>query len=71
MSANKRTAEPRAGRSIRLTVHGIRLPAQAPPVTRMLSESRGSGNASGVSAAQTVCDDLTGLARQMCYDVMY
>jgi len=50
----------------------FRLPAQSPPIRRhewiedaYYVESR------DVEAAQTVCDDLRGLARQMCYAVEY
>ena len=32
---------------------------------------QGYENAAGVEASQTVCDNLTGLAQQMCYSVVY
>jgi len=49
---------------------GLRLPVQA-AVSRELAASQGYENLVGVEAAQTVCDNLTGLAQQMCYAVEY
>ena len=51
-----------------------RLPAQCRPIARQLSLGHGSradAGVSGVEAAQTACDGLTGLAQQMCYSVLY
>lgn len=47
------------------------LPVQGPPVGRGISGAAGSENPDGVEAAQTACDDLTGMAQQMCYAVVY
>jgi hypothetical protein len=49
---------------------GLRLPVQA-VVSRELVTDQGSENAVGVQAAQTACDNLTGLAQEMCYAVVY
>lgn len=49
------------------------LPLQAKPVARKLfvpAEMPGLGGA-GVTASQSSCDYLTGLARQMCYSTEY
>ena len=48
---------------------GLRLPVQA-AVSRNFMTGQGHENAAGVEAAQTVCDNLTGLAQQMCYAVV-
>jgi hypothetical protein len=51
-----------------------RLPVQSPPVVRYVVSSQGhqsSENGAGVQAAQTGCEGLTGLAKQMCYGVIY
>jgi hypothetical protein len=51
-----------------------RLPVKSPPVVRGLVTNQGhqtSENATGVQAAQTGCEGLTGLAQQMCYSVLY
>jgi hypothetical protein len=49
---------------------GLRLPVQA-AVSRELATGQGYEDSAGVEAAQTVCDNLTGLAQQMCYAVVY
>ncbi len=49
---------------------GLRLPVQA-AVSRELAAGQGYENSAGVEAAQSVCDNLTGLAQQMCYAVDY
>jgi hypothetical protein len=49
---------------------GLRLPVQA-AVSRELAAGQGYENSAGIEAAQTVCDNLTGLAQQMCYAVEY
>lgn len=48
-----------------------RLPAQSPPISRdnLMGEARLSQ--SGVAASQTDCDNLRGMARQMCYATEY
>jgi hypothetical protein len=51
-------------------IAGLRLPAQA-AVSRELMPGQGYVNTAGIEAAQTVCDNLTGLAQQMCYAVEY
>ena len=51
-------------------IAALRLPVQA-AVSRELMPGQGYVNAAGVEAAQTVCDNLTGLAQQMCYAVEY
>jgi hypothetical protein len=50
----------------------IRLPVQSPPVVRDVTNQghQTSENATGVQAAQTGCEGLTGLAQQMCYSVL-
>ncbi len=50
---------------------GLRLPVQSPPVSREFVTGQGHQNAAGVEAAQSVCDNLTGLAQQMCYATEY
>jgi hypothetical protein len=49
---------------------GLRLPVQA-AVSRELTAGQGYEYSAGIEAAQTVCDNLTGLAQQMCYAVVY
>lgn len=49
----------------------LALPAQRPPVYRGVLARQGYENPFGAEAAQTRCDNLTGLAQQMCYDVIY
>lgn len=46
----------------------LALPAQHPPIYRDLLGTQGHQNLFGAEAAQTRCANLTGLARQMCYD---
>ncbi len=46
----------------------LAVPAQRPPVYRNPLEAQGHQNFFGAEAAQTGCSDLTGLARQYCYD---
>jgi len=56
-----------------------KLPAQSPPVHRTVQsrnalEDQGhetSQGGAGVEAAQTVCDNLTGLAQDTCWAVIY
>jgi hypothetical protein len=47
----------------------LRLPTQNPPVSRKLTPGQGHEDAVGVQQAQSPCDKLPGLARQMCYAV--
>lgn len=51
----------------------IGLPVQAPPVNRedAVTETAGQHPGAGVEAARTKCADLTGSARQMCYQAKY
>jgi hypothetical protein len=52
----------------------IWLPVQSPPVVRGVVTDQGhqtGENSTGVQAAQTGCEGLTGLAQQMCYRVLY
>lgn len=49
----------------------LRLPVQNPPVSRNPVTSASWDSRAGVAASQTVCDNLTGLAQQMCYAVEY
>jgi len=49
---------------------GLRLPVQA-AVSRQPMSGQGNQNGTGVEAAQTDCDNLTGLAQQMCYAAQY
>jgi hypothetical protein len=58
----------------------INLPVQSPPVHRAdgsqgaLENQQGhqaNDSCTGVQAAQTPCDGLTGLAQQMCYAVIF
>ena len=46
----------------------LNLPAQHPPIYRSLVGTQGHQNFFGAEAAQARCANLTGLARQMCYD---
>jgi hypothetical protein len=51
----------------------MNLPPQAEPVTRTLllpSQTPVTGG-DGVTASLSACDNLTGLARQMCYGTQY
>jgi len=52
-----------------------RMPLVTGPVTRTVNSTRliasGEGRNGGVEASRTACDNLTGLAQQMCYAVMY
>jgi hypothetical protein len=56
-----------------------KLPAQRPPVRRSVQsrnplEDQGhqtSQSGAGVEAAQTVCDNLTGLAQDMCWAIIF
>jgi len=49
------------------------LPVQAPPVGRRAGawHDSGKGTGPGVAAAGNACQDLTGLAQQMCYASIY
>ena len=48
------------------------LPVQAPPVGRRPGAwHAGRGTGPGVAAAGNACQDLTGLAQQMCYAAIY
>jgi len=44
---------------------GLRLPVQV-AVSRELIAGRGYENSAGVEAAQSICDNSTGLAAQLC-----
>jgi len=49
------------------------MPIQSMPVQRLQGRGRaatGSGADTGVSASGTGCEELTGLAQQMCYAVI-
>jgi hypothetical protein len=50
---------------------GLRLPVQSPPVSRGLMTGQGHENNAGVEAAQTPCDNLPYLARQMCMGLIH
>ena len=49
----------------------IRLPDQSPPISREKHRQGADLGQSGVEASQSVCDGLSGLARQMCYATEY
>jgi len=49
----------------------MRLPPQIPPVHRELLASQAYMHDTGAVAAQTPCDSLQGMARQMCYALEY
>lgn len=52
----------------------MKVPIQSPPVHRgLLNDRRNLGRAEviGVEAAQSACDHLTGMARQICYALEY
>ncbi len=49
----------------------MRLPAQSPPVQRDLVMSQAYLKDAGVEAAQSPCDSLPGMARQLCYAIEY
>ena len=46
---------------------GLRLPVQSQPVSRKLMPGQGHENAIGVQISKTPCDQMTGLAQQMCF----
>jgi hypothetical protein len=51
----------------------MNLPVQAPPVTRdprLILETSYLGG-SGLTVSQSICDNLTGLAQQMCIATEY
>jgi hypothetical protein len=51
----------------------MNLPPQAEPVARTLllpGQTPATGG-DGVTPAKSACDNLTGLARQMCYGTQY
>ena len=48
-----------------------RLPDQSPPISRDKRMEEAHLSQSGVAAAQSACDDLRGMARQMCYAAEY
>ena len=48
-----------------------RLPQQSPPISRDKQREEAHLSQSGVEASQTACDNLRGLARQMCYATEY
>jgi hypothetical protein len=54
-----------------ISMSSLKLPVQSQPVIRDTRGGQGYLNGSGVEAAQSVCDGLTGLAQQMCYAVVY
>ena len=51
----------------------MNLPVQAPPITRdpRLCAAGQPPSTDGVTASQSVCDHLTGLAQQMCIATEY
>lgn len=49
----------------------LKLPQQAPPIRRDPSNTQEYARKGGVEAAQTPCDNLTGMARQLCYSSQY
>lgn len=49
----------------------MRLPPQTPPVHRDLVGSQACLKDTMVEAAQTPCDSLQGMARQMCFALEY
>jgi hypothetical protein len=49
----------------------MRLPPQTPPVYRELLASQTYMKDTGAVAAQTPCDSLQGMARQMCFALEY
>lgn len=44
-------------------------PRQYPPISRMMFADQGHENLLAVQASVPSCRGLTGLARQMCYDL--
>ena len=56
-----------------------KLPTQSPPVRRTVQSRNAlkdqghqtSQSGAGVEAAQTVCDNLTGPAQDMCWAIIY
>jgi hypothetical protein len=49
----------------------MRLPLQCAPVQRDLLRSQAIQMDTGIEAAQTFCDRLPGMARQLCYALTY
>jgi hypothetical protein len=49
----------------------MRLPPQTPPVQRDLAGCQAYMKDTGAVAAQTPCDSLQGMARQMCFALEY
>jgi len=49
----------------------LKLPRQCPPVRRELFAPQEQAKQNGVAASQTPCDNLTGMARQMCFASQY
>ncbi len=49
----------------------MRLPPQSAPVHRDLLTNQDYLKGAGVEAAQSECDSLHGMARQMCYAIEY
>jgi len=49
----------------------MKLPPQCPPVHRNQPVNQASVKGTGVEAAQTPCDSLDGMARQLCYALAY
>lgn len=52
----------------------MNIPIQSPPINRgLLNDHRNLGRPEGigVEAAQSACDQLTGMARQICYALEY
>lgn len=50
----------------------LKLPQQTPPVQRdLLPYHERTKSGVGVEPAQTPCDNLTGMARQLCYSQLY
>lgn len=51
--------------------NALRVPGQHPPITRGNLGGEGRQIDFGMEAAQTHCDNLRGLAQQMCYAYQY
>ena len=49
----------------------MKLPLQIPPVRRDFQADPAFQTEGGVEAAQTRCDSLTGMARQLCYGMEF
>jgi hypothetical protein len=49
----------------------LKLPLQTPPVQRNSFMTEEHAQDGGVEASQTPCDNLTGMARQLCFASEY